>query len=210
MARSLPLSKEVVLRILQFLPDKKTLLAAILSHRAFDDTFKADKLTILSHVRLNGMGATVLRLARIAIMAQAVPNYVKADVEEFLEDIGKELPVTLTPENVLAISMLHAHVEPAAARFASWALGRAPRVSAEALGPPSEAETARIQRALYFYHIASTLMPIVPRNQRGGNHEFDWDNVRTYEDCFRIKMAEWEFRQLQAVHLFFNITCEQG
>lgn len=204
--------RETVCNILSFLPEENDLKSAVLSNKIFSKGFSCMKQRIFAQVRLNSMDETVLRLAYTAVKAQGIDHRQKKEIEVFVkQEIGKYLPETFTRQEMLDISVLHGYIEPLSARIAPWLIELAPGYPSEATGPPSNSELFRIQRALLFFHIITTLTPVSCMSNGvyilKKNRDWFYDLLTTQ---LTPKLADWEFRQVATISDFFVESCSEG
>ena len=171
------LPHDVLVAILNNIPDLDTLLAIIASCRAFYSAFKSSPTPIIRDLAFRIIGTAVLPDAILATLARNAgpcprtgPEEVAvAAVLELLNRRGDEALLAThkwTAAEGMATIRLHSIIDDMARKFAAFHLSRLEKVSGRQQKAPANQELVRIKRALYRFEVFCTLFPPQDRDDQ--------------------------------------------
>lgn len=192
------LPAELLSHILCKLNDLPALLSAIQASRTLHDTFVAAKHTILSKVLIRHVGASLMRVALMAVESSAESH----DVPGTAADHHHAPKLTLLElDQVLAINKLNAAVDAFAQRFVQYTAYNQPALDEGPPPLPTEKEMSRIKRTFHYLEIfrnrfSDSLDPRVLLEEK--------------MSVFLSSLAPWEVEQLGCIHDFLFHQIKPG
>lgn len=195
---------ELVLEILEAVPDPASLRAVVLSCPLFYNLFSKQESNITEQVLLNQIDIDVLPEAIAAVES----SYIRRDriryprsyvFSDFLTDNIRLRPSVArywALSKALRLGPLHVVVDSLAMKFAMTALNQPPLNQSKHI--PTRLEICRIERAFYWFEIYRNIFPLWWRHGTYEPSEFGVEQPQV----FLAHFAPWENEQLGCVYDF--------